>query len=138
MTSANETEDLHTASTAQSPPDGPTGSLYPASTAQIAERRQQLAPETESAFLEFSKQVFSAGALDAKTKQLIAVAVAHVTQCPYCIRGHTKAALRKGADEHELMEAIWVAAEMRAGGAYAHSAIALDAASHANHARPEV
>jgi AhpD family alkylhydroperoxidase len=133
MTSTSETEDLHTAATAQASPNGPTASLYPASTAEIAERRKQLAPATESAFLEFSKQVFSPGALDAKTKQLIAVAVAHVTQCPYCIRGHTKAALRKGADERELMEAIWVAAEMRAGGAYAHSAIALDAASHANH-----
>jgi alkylhydroperoxidase/carboxymuconolactone decarboxylase family protein YurZ len=46
----------------------------------------------------------------------------------YCIRSHTRIALRKGATEHELMEAIWVAAEMRAGGAYAHSVIALDAA----------
>lgn len=59
------------------------------------------------------------GALPAKTKQLIAVAVAHVTQCRYCIKGHTKAALRHGATRQELMEAIWVAAEMRAGGAYA-------------------
>ena len=66
------------------------------------------------------------GALPIKTKQLIAVAVAHVTQCPYCIRGHTKAAMRHGATREELMEAIWVAAEMRAGGAYTHSALALD------------
>ena len=65
-------------------------------------------------------------ALATKTKQLIAVAVAHVTQCPYCIRGHTKAALREGATREELMEAIWVAAEMRAGAAYAHSTLALD------------
>ena len=59
-------------------------------------------------------------------KQLIAVAVAHVTQCPYCIRGHTKAAMREGVTREELLEAIWVAAEMRAGAAYAHSALALD------------
>jgi AhpD family alkylhydroperoxidase len=64
--------------------------------------------------------------LPAKTKQLIAVATAHVTQCPYCIRGHTKAALRHGATSEELMEAIWVAAEMRAFGAYAHAALAVD------------
>ena len=51
-----------------------------------------------------------------ETKQLIAVAVAHVTQCPYCIRGHTRAATRQGATPEEIMEAIWVAAEMRAGG----------------------
>ena len=69
-------------------------------------------------------------ALPAKTKQLIAVAVAHVTQCPYCIRGHTKSALHHGATSEEIMEAIWVAAEMRAGGSYAHSVIALDVISH--------
>ena len=67
-------------------------------------------------------KVFVDGALDARTKQLIAVAVAHVTQCPYCIGGHTKAAQHAGASAQELMEAIWVAAEMRAGGAYAHAA----------------
>jgi alkylhydroperoxidase/carboxymuconolactone decarboxylase family protein YurZ len=50
-----------------------------------------------------------------------------VTQCPYCIQGHTKAAVRAGATPEEIMEAIWVAAEMRAGGAFAHSAIALEA-----------
>jgi AhpD family alkylhydroperoxidase len=66
----------------------------------------------------------------ARAGPLIAVAVAHVTQCPYCIRGHTRAALRKGATEPELMEAIW-AAEMRAGGAYAHSTLALDTVDHA-------
>ena len=78
------------------------------------------------AFRAFSQRVFAEGALPGKTKQLIAVAVAHVTQCPYCIRGHTKAALRHGASEQELMEAIWVAAEMRAGAVYAHSNLALD------------
>jgi AhpD family alkylhydroperoxidase len=100
--------------------------LYPQSTAELARKRRELTPDTEAAFRAFSQQVFADGALPAKTKQLIAVAVAHVTQCPYCIRGHTKAALRAGATEQELMEAIWVAAEMRAGGSYAHSALALD------------
>ena len=71
------------------------------------------------------------GRLPAKTKQVIAVAVAHVTQCPYCIKGHTKAALRHGATPEELMEAMWVAAEMRAGGAYAHSAVSLVAMDEA-------
>ena len=46
----------------------------------------------------------------AKTKQLIAVAVAHIRQCPYCIRGHTGAALRHGAKPEEIMEAIAKAA----------------------------
>ena len=102
-----------------------TETLYPPSSPAIAEKRRGLAPETEKAFQAFSRQVFADGALPAKTKQLIAVAVAHVTQCPYCIRGHTKAALRHGASEQEIMEAIWVAAEMRAGGAYAHSTVSL-------------
>ncbi|MEB2284377.1 MAG: alkylhydroperoxidase [Polyangiaceae bacterium UTPRO1] len=100
--------------------------MYPTATGELAKKRRQLTPETEAAFLAFSQKVFSEGALPVKVKQLIAVAVAHVTQCPYCIKGHTKAALRHGASEAELMEAIWVAAEMRAGGAYAHSALALE------------
>lgn len=101
--------------------------VYVAPSAELSHKREQLAPEIEKAFQSFSRSVFAAGALDAKTKQLIAVAVAHTTQCPYCIRGHTKAALRAGAAERELMEAIWVAAEMRAGAAFAHSVIALNA-----------
>jgi AhpD family alkylhydroperoxidase len=100
-------------------------SMYPQSTREMAEKRRALAPEAEAAFRQFSEAVFRDGALTEKIKQLIAVALAHVTQCPYCIRGHTKAALRKGATPEELMEAIWVAAEMRAGGAYAHSALSL-------------
>jgi AhpD family alkylhydroperoxidase len=95
----------------------------------LDERRAALARDTQDAFQAFSRQVFADGAIDRKTKQLIAVAVAHVTQCPYCIRGHTRAAIRRGASEQELMEAIWVAAEMRAGGAYAHARIALETAA---------
>jgi AhpD family alkylhydroperoxidase len=95
-------------------------------TPETAAIRKALAPDTERAFRDFSKQVFAEGALSTKTKQLIAVAAAHITQCPYCIRGHTKAARRQGATPEEIMESIWVAVEMRAGGAYAHSAIALD------------
>ena len=100
--------------------------IYPPATRELAEQRQRLAPKPADAFKAFSQVVFADGALPAKTKQLIAVAVAHVTQCPYCIRSHTMAALRHGATPEEIMEAIWVAAEMRAGGSYAHSAIALD------------
>jgi AhpD family alkylhydroperoxidase len=100
--------------------------VYPMPSPELSRKRQELAPAIGRAFQDFSRQVFTAGALDAKTKQLIALAVAHVTQCPYCIRGHTKGALREGAAEEEMMEAIWVAAEMRAGGAVAHSVIALE------------
>ncbi len=111
-------------------------SVYPAATREIGERRKELAPEINDAFEKFSRAVFTPGALDEKTKQLIAVAAAHVTQCPYCIAGHSKLARRKGASDEEIMEAIWVAAEMRAGAAYAHSTIALHALSetHGAHA----
>jgi AhpD family alkylhydroperoxidase len=102
-----------------------TESLYPRPSSALSAKRRALAPETEKAFQAFSQQAFAEGALSIKMKQLIAVAVAHVTQCPYCISGHTKAALRHGASEQELMEAIWVAAEMRAGAAFAHAAICL-------------
>lgn len=101
--------------------------MYPRPSAELSRTREELAPEIENAFRTFSKAAFGAGALDPKIKQLIAVAVAHVTQCPYCIRSHTRAAVRAGASDREVMEAIWVAAEMRAGGAIAHSVIALDA-----------
>lgn len=100
--------------------------ILPPATPDLAAMRKNLAPHIHDAFTAFSERVFAAGALPPKTKQLIAVGVAHVTQCPYCIRGHTKAALRHGATAEEIMEAIWVAAEMRAGGAYAHSVVALD------------
>ena len=92
----------------------------------LAAQRRELTPEASAAFQAFQSQVFADGALSHKTKQIIAVAVAHVTQCPYCIRAHTKGAMQHGAKPEEIMEAIWVAAEMRAGGAYAHSALALD------------
>lgn len=100
--------------------------VLPHRSPELSRMRRELAPKQASAFHEFSQKTFEQGALSSKMKQIIAVAVAHVTQCPYCIRGHTKAALRHGASREELMEAIWVAAEMRAGGAFAHSVIALD------------
>jgi AhpD family alkylhydroperoxidase len=100
--------------------------MYHPTTPEIARRRTELAPHTHEAFEAFSRAVFADGALADVTKQLIAVAVAHTTQCPYCIRGHTRLAHRKGATDEQIMEAIWVAAEMRAGGAYAHSTLALE------------
>ena len=104
-----------------------TDTLYHQATPALAGRRRELAPDIHHAFDEFSRAVFDYGALDRRTKQLIAVAVAHVTQCPYCIQRHTKLASRAGASPEQIMESIWVAAEMRAGGAFAHSTLALHA-----------
>ncbi|MCO6460352.1 MAG: carboxymuconolactone decarboxylase family protein [Saprospiraceae bacterium] len=101
--------------------------MYPKATAESAKKKAELAPEQIETWRKFSHSVFNRGVLDKKTKQLIAVAVAHVTQCPYCIKGHVPQAMKEGATKAEIMEAIWVAAEMRAGAAYAHANIALEA-----------
>src|SRR3546814_9276311 len=98
---------------------------YPKQTRHLAETRRALAPEAEAAFHAFGEAVFREGAVSRKTKQLIAVAVAHTTPCPYCVQGHTTAATRAGATPEENMEAICVAAEMRAVGAFAPAPIAL-------------
>jgi AhpD family alkylhydroperoxidase len=108
--------------------------LYQPTTKANAIRRKELASGIDEGFEKFRWVVFADGALPEKTKQLIAVAAAHVTQCPYCITSHTKLAVRKGATDEEIMEAIWVAAEMRAGGAFAHATIALNAMDHEAHA----
>ena len=100
--------------------------MYPPVTRKTIERRKALAPAAEGAFRDFGRAVFAEGALDAKTKQLLAVAVAHITQCPYCIRAHAKAARRSGVSDEQIMEAVWVAAEMAAGAAMSHATLALD------------
>jgi len=100
--------------------------LYRPVTKQLADRRKSLVPKPSKAFNAFSRTVFAKGAIPTKMKHLIAVAVAHVTQCPYCIRNQTNAAMKSGATPKEIIEAIWVAAEMRAGAAYEHSILALD------------
>jgi alkylhydroperoxidase AhpD family core domain len=114
--------------------------VYPPQSHELSKKRRDLAPEIDQAFRAFSKQVFSDGALSSKVKQLIALAVAHVTQCPYCIRAHTQAALKAGASQKEIIEAIWVGAEMRAGAAYAHMVVAMDSLTEleASGALPQV
>jgi len=78
---------------------------------------QQLSPEVVDAFFAFDGAVFKDGAVPLKYKELIAVAVAITTQCPYCIDIHAKRAKDAGASEQELAEAAMVAAAIRAGGA---------------------
>ena len=79
-------------------------SVYQPATPQMSARRKALAPSIHDAFDGFFRAVFAEGALPEKTKQLIAVAVAHMTQYPYCITGHTTLARRKGASPEEVME----------------------------------
>ncbi len=88
---------------------------------------RELQPELFKSFVDFDSKVFAAGALPVKTKELIAVGTAHITQCPYCIDAHTKRAKKAGATDAEIAEAIFVAMALRAGGSWAHSAIAMRA-----------
>ncbi|WP_254508750.1 carboxymuconolactone decarboxylase family protein [Anatilimnocola floriformis] len=81
----------------------------------------QLAPEAWKGFLAFDEAAFKDGAIPAKYKELIAVAVAVTTQCPYCIEIHGDRAKKAGATEAELAEASLVAAAIRAGGAVTHA-----------------
>ncbi|MFO0874151.1 MAG: carboxymuconolactone decarboxylase family protein [Phycisphaerales bacterium] len=79
-----------------------------------------LAPEAFSAFVAFDAAAVRDGAIPVKYKELIAVAVALTTQCPYCIEIHAKNAKKAGATEQELAETTLVAAALRAGAAMTH------------------
>ena len=80
----------------------------------------ELLPESLAAFREFDKTALADGAIPKKYKELMAVAVALTTQCPYCIEVHRQEALKAGATEKELVEVVFVAAALRAGGAITH------------------
>jgi AhpD family alkylhydroperoxidase len=85
----------------------------------------QLAPEVMNAFWAFDKAAVAPGAIPVKFKELIAVAVALTTQCPYCIQIHNGNARRAGATDAEIVEAAMVAASLRAGAAVTHATHAL-------------
>jgi AhpD family alkylhydroperoxidase len=78
-------------------------------------------PATMKAFWAFDKAAFAPGAIDVLNKQLMAVAVALTTQCPYCIELHVKSARDAGATDQMLAETATVAAAMRAGAAITHA-----------------
>ena len=90
-------------------------------------KMNDLAPEVMKAFWAFDKAAVADGAVPVKYKELIAVAVAVTTQCPYCIDIHSNNARKAGATEAELVEAMMVAASLRAGGAVTHATHALQA-----------
>ena len=80
-----------------------------------------LAPEVMTAFWAFDRASVAEGAIPVKYKELIAVAVALTTQCPYCIEIHSGNARKAGATDAELVEAGMVAASLRAGAAVTHA-----------------
>jgi AhpD family alkylhydroperoxidase len=81
---------------------------------------KELAPEGMAAFAAFDEAAFKAGAIPTRTKELIALAVAFTTQCPYCIEIHAKKAKAAGCTDAEIAEVVVVAAAMRAGAAVTH------------------
>lgn len=72
-------------------------------------------------FFEYYGEVFKPGALTAREKSLIALAVAHTVQCSYCIDAYTTDSLEKGCDEEQMMEAVHVAAAIRSGASLVHA-----------------
>ncbi|SFE05212.1 alkylhydroperoxidase AhpD family core domain-containing protein [Lentibacillus persicus] len=97
-----------------------TDIFYQKSHAQHLNQLEELAPNQTKAFSDFNKGVFKEGVLTTKEKEIIAVSIAHVTQCPYCIDTHTKNAKKEGASLEELVEAVMVTSAVEAGGAVTH------------------
>ncbi len=86
----------------------------------------KLAPEEFKAWVNLDRIVAREdGHIPRKYRELIALAVAHTTQCPYCIEVHSKHAKQAGASREEVAEAVLLAAALRAGGAAAHGTLAL-------------
>jgi AhpD family alkylhydroperoxidase len=83
------------------------------------------APDATKAFWAFDKAAMSPGAISTKNKELMALAVAFTTQCPYCIEIHSKRAREAGASEQEISEVVFIAAALRAGAAVTHGTHAL-------------
>lgn len=71
-------------------------------------------------FFSYYNDVFKDGALTKREKSLIALAVAHAIQCPYCIDAYTSDSLKQGADEEQMMEAVHVAGAIRGGATLVH------------------
>jgi alkylhydroperoxidase/carboxymuconolactone decarboxylase family protein len=78
-------------------------------------------PTLAKKFFDYYGEVFKDGALSAREKSLIALAVAHAVQCPYCIDAYTVDTLEKGCDEQQVMEAVHVAAAIKGGAVLVHS-----------------
>jgi alkylhydroperoxidase/carboxymuconolactone decarboxylase family protein len=78
------------------------------------------APELWKKFSDWYGAVFAAGALSEREKALIALAVAHAVQCPYCIDAYTQESLAKGADLEQMTEAVHVASAIRGGASLVH------------------
>lgn len=77
-------------------------------------------------FFDYYTSVFEEGALTAREKALIALAVAHTEQCPYCIDAYTQDTLQRGVTKEEMMEAVHVGAAIKCGAALVHSTMMMN------------
>src|SRR5262249_62175512 len=93
-------------------------------TKTVFRRMRELAPDAYRAWLAFDQKAFAPGALPGKTKELIALGIAHITQCPWCIDVHTKKAATAGCTDEEIGEVIFVAMAMASGAAWSHGGLA--------------
>ncbi len=99
----------------------PTTPIYSHRNLANLPKFNSLAPKVMEAFWAFDRAAVADGAIPVKFKELIAVAVALTTQCPYCIDIHAGNARAAGASDQELVEAAMVAASLRAGAAVTHA-----------------
>ena len=83
-------------------------------------RIAEVSPELGNKFFDYYASVFVDGALTAREKSLIALAVAHAVQCPYCIDAYTRDCQEKGADFEQMTEALHVAVAIRGGASLVH------------------
>ena len=103
------------------------GDLYEASNIDRLGEFAKLAPDAFRAFAQLDKEAVKPGEVSGKDKELIAIAVAHITGCPYCIEIHTANAKKLDVTKEEMAEAILVATSLKAGSAMAHGVNALNA-----------
>ena len=99
--------------------------MYDLKNLSMMKQLEANASEAMKGFVDFDKAAFAEGAIPTKYKELMAVAVALTTQCPYCIDIHSGNARKAGATDTEMAEAAMVAAALRAGAAITHATHAL-------------
>ena len=102
-----------------------SGHYHDAADMRLLKDMKKLAPADYDAWLNLDNIVKRDGAIPRKFRELIAIAVACATQCPYCLEAHAKGAKAAGATREEIVEASLLAAALRAGGGATHGALAL-------------
>jgi len=101
-------------------------SIYKNDISKFMGQLKDAVPELNDSWMDYHNEVFKEGKISKKDKQLIGLACAHMTSCPYCIRSRTKLALVAGATAEEIAETVFIAMRLAIGQPYAYSSIALE------------